>query len=74
MEPDLTRKWVLQWREAAHALRAVRARELQELSDQRAIQTAQALLELASRVPVEARRYRHSGLVEQQHLFSRLTP
>ncbi len=59
---------VLQWRNAAVALEAVRRDELRGLTDEDALAAADALLSIVALVPDDER---PTGLVEQQRLFAR---
>lgn len=63
--------WLAQWRGAAGALREQRAKELQELSGERALRAAEAVLALADPARLNPARRYWSGLVEQQALFHR---
>ena len=60
-----------QWRRAAGALAAQRRRELRALTDAEALAAADALLSLATVLPLDPRRLSDSGLVRQQALFHR---
>jgi hypothetical protein len=68
------REWLRQWREAGPALAAQRRNELLHLSDDRALAASEALLSLATTVPLAPIRRRWSGLIEQQALFHRRPP
>jgi hypothetical protein len=65
------REWLRQWTEAGPALAAQRRKELQHLSDERALAASEALLSLVTTVTLSPWRRRWSGLVEQQALFHR---
>ncbi len=59
---------MLQWRNAAAALEAVRRDELRGLTDEDALSAADALQSLVALAPDDERL---TGLVEQQRLFAR---
>ena len=59
---------VEQWRSAAIALESVRRQELRDLTDEEALQAADALLSLVPLAPADERL---TGLVDQQRLFAR---
>jgi len=70
MTPDQKRAWLAQWDRAAVELDRVHTRELEGLTDERALAASDALLSLAR--PGDVERRQTSGLVAQQRLFSRL--
>lgn len=63
--------WMRQWRSAGPALARQRRRELRDLSPDAALALIDALLSLGASLPLHPDRERHSGLVEQQAIFSR---
>lgn len=63
--------WLEQWRSAAPALAELRRRELAAMSEAEALRAADALLEIAARLPIAASRIERSGLVELQDLLHR---
>jgi len=63
--------WMMQWRRAAVALDELRRRELRALTDRDALAASDALLSLATALPIDARRLTDSGLVRQQAAFHR---
>lgn len=65
------REWLRQWQGAGPALAEQRKRELREISESQALSASEALLSLATMVPLAPSRRTHSGLVEQQALFHR---
>lgn len=65
------REWLRQWKDAGPALAALRREELLHLSDERALAASEALLSLVTTLTIDPRRFRWSGLVEQQALFHR---
>ncbi len=65
------RKWLQQWNDAGPALAANRRQELMHLSDERALAASEALLSLVTTVTLNPKRFRWSGLVEQQALLHR---
>jgi len=65
------RRWIAQWQAARAALRAQRATELAALSDDQALEAADALLTVASSVGLPPAARASSGLVQQQALFHR---
>jgi hypothetical protein len=64
--------WMEQWRSAARALEEDWRARLAALSDEEALAMSEAVLSLATPVPLDSPRQRTSGLVEQQALFCRL--
>ncbi|MGH9366132.1 MAG: hypothetical protein ACRD3M_00470 [Thermoanaerobaculia bacterium] len=68
---ETERKWLRQWESAGPALAEQRKRELRALSERAALASSEALLSLATTVPLNPIRRSHSGLVEQQALFHR---
>lgn len=73
MTPDAERAYVRQWAETGRLLERERWRELSQLTDERALEAADALIDAALRVPLPASRLTWSGLVEQQRLLHRTT-
>ena len=65
------RRWIAQWQAARAALRAQRATELAALSDDQALEAADALLTVASSVGLPPAARASSGFVQQQALFHR---
>jgi hypothetical protein len=63
--------WMNQWRRATVALEDQRKRELEGLTDQKALAASDALLSLAVTLPIDVGRLTSSGLVRQQALFHR---
>lgn len=59
---------VQQWRFAGPVLAAIRRRELQEMTDEQALDAALSLLDLVTDLPLKTG---GSGLVEQQRYFAR---
>lgn len=68
---DRSREYILGWARAGEALKAVRRRELAELTDEEALVMADDLLRALDALPRQPLR-RWSGLVEQQRLFAKL--
>ena len=71
LEGATQREWLQQWKDAGLALAASRRDALLRLSDERALAASEALLSLVKTVTLNPRRFRWSGLVEQQALFHR---
>ena len=71
MDRASQRAWMMQWRRAAVALEEQRGRELRALTDQDALAASDALLSLATALPLDTNRLTDSGLVRQQALFHR---
>ena len=71
MDRASQRAWMMQWRRAAVALEEHRRRELRALTDQDALAASDALLSLATGLPLDTNRLADSGLVRQQALFHR---
>jgi hypothetical protein len=64
--------WMAQWRSAERELAALNIRDLRRLTDEEALRASDALLSLATAVPLPPERLRSSGLVAQQALLHRL--
>lgn len=71
MTTEQARRYVQQWDETGRLLEQQRWHELSSLSQQRALEAADALIAAALRVPLPASRRTSSGLVDQQRLFQR---
>jgi hypothetical protein len=67
------RAWVENWRETGRVLDEERRRELRELTADRALFLADALLSMPWPEEVLARRRGHSGLLEMRALLQRLS-
>jgi hypothetical protein len=63
--------WLAQWQAAESALRKQKMKELAAMSDDQVRQSVAILLALAGRIEPDPRRWRTSGLVEQQRWFRR---
>lgn len=71
MDPQAQREWMAQWRGAGEALARQRRRDLRAMSDREALAAVEALLSLATLVPLPPRRLTSSGLIDQQAIFHR---
>lgn len=69
MPTSAERQWLDQWTAAGPALAQHRARELAALTAAAAAAATDALLALGAELPVEARRWEGSGLVDLQALL-----
>lgn len=71
---DQQRQWMAQWKKAASALEAQRARELCEMTEEQAAAATEALLDLALSVPLHPSRETHSGLVDLHSYLKKHRP
>lgn len=72
MNLEEQRLWLGQWQDAAAALQQQKANDLRSLSASEARQAAGTLLSLAGQIYHDPKRWRTSGLVEQQRWFQKL--
>ena len=63
---------IKKWSETGRVLTAIRQAELSSMRAEESRLAALDMLELASALPGDPQRERHSGLVEMQRLFSKL--
>jgi len=71
MNLEEQRLWLGQWRAAAIALQQQKAKDLRRLSDSEARRATESLLSLAGQINYDSKRWRTSGLVEQQQWFGK---
>lgn len=68
---DEQRAWLAQWAGASMALREQHVKELQNMSNERALAASEAVLSLADPSAIRPARRSSSGLVAQQALLHR---